>query len=275
MPLKNSTTRVLTALVGAPIIIGAVYLGGPVLGLVVALLALGAQDEVYRLCEATGVRPHRWVGLALGALVALAPLWPPLLHAALAGTVLYVAALPFVAGREHLPAAFASTLGALVYPTALLATLTSLRLEAEAALPGLEPFWLTLSVFVVVWASDTLAYYTGRAFGKRPLAPRVSPKKTIEGALGGVLGAFLGVALLKGLALPSLDWPHVAVLALLGGVVSPLGDLAESRLKRAAGVKDSGTLLPGHGGLLDRFDALIVAAPLAYLYLRWALGFGG
>ncbi len=270
--MENSTTRVLTALVGAPLLVGAVWLGGWPLALVVALVALGAQDEVYRLAEAGGVRPHRWVGLALGACVALRALWPPLVDVALAGAVVYVAALPFVADRAHLPAAFGTTLGALVYPTALVTTLTSLRVEAGAALPGNEAFWLTLAVFVAVWASDTLAYYTGRTWGRHPLAPRVSPKKTVEGAVGGLVGALAGVALLKALALPSLAWPHAFVLAALGGLVSPLGDLAESRLKRSVGVKDSGTLLPGHGGLLDRFDALIVAAPLAYLYLRWALG---
>lgn len=273
--MKNSTIRVLTALVGVPLVLGSVYVGGWVMGVLVALIAVGAQDEVYRLAGAGEVRPHRWVGLALGALVALRALWPPLLDVALAGAVVYACALPFVADRAHLPAVFGTTLGGILYPTALLTTLTALRLEAGAVLPQAEVFWLTMAVFVVVWASDTLAYYTGRAFGKHPLAPRVSPKKTVEGALGGLVGAFAGVALLKVLALPSLAWPHVAVLALLGGAVSPLGDLAESRLKRSVGVKDSGTILPGHGGLLDRFDALIVAAPLAYLYLRWALELGG
>ena len=272
MALSNATTRVLTALVGIPLVLGSVYLGGWVMGVLVALLALGAQDEFYRLSSAGDVTPHYGVGLALGALVALRALWPPLLDVALAGAVIYTCALPFIADRAHLPAAFGTTLGGVLYPTALLTALTSLRVEAGLALPRAEAFWLTMSVFVAVWASDTLAYYAGRTFGKHPLAPRVSPKKTVEGALGGLIGAFAGVALLKVLALPSLAWPHAAVLALLGGAVSPLGDLAESRLKRSVGVKDSGTILPGHGGLLDRFDALIVAAPLAYLYLHWAMG---
>ncbi len=238
------------------------------LGLVLAVLALLAQDEVYKLSEAAGVQPHRWVGLALGALVAVRALWLPALDVALFGAVAYVLALPFLREPQRLPARVGTTLGGIVYPTLLLTTLTALRLDA-AALPGTEGFWLTMAVFVVVWASDTLAYYTGRTFGKHPLAPRVSPKKTIEGALGGLVGAFAGMALLKVFALPSVGWGDAAVLALLGGVVSPLGDLAESRLKRSVDVKDSGTILPGHGGVLDRFDALIVAAPLAYLYVRW------
>lgn len=270
--MTNGTIRVLTALVGLPLVIGAVWLGGWVLGVAVAALALVAQDEFYRLVAAADAPPHREIGLGLGALVALAPLWPPALDLALLGTVLYVAVLPFGRATDRLPARLGATLGGVVYPTALLATLTALRLEADTLLPGAEGFWLTMAVFIVVWASDTLAYYTGRTFGKRPLAPRVSPKKTVEGALGGLVGAALGMALLKALALPSVGWGHALVLAALGGLVSPLGDLAESRLKRSVGVKDSGTVLPGHGGVLDRFDALIVAAPLAYLYVRWVLG---
>jgi phosphatidate cytidylyltransferase len=135
-----------------------------------------------------------------------------------------------------------------------------------------DAFILTVVLFLIGWATDTFAYYVGRSIGKRPLAPAVSPKKTWEGAIGGTLGALLAGVLLKLSILPFINWVHVLVLTLIVAVVGQLGDLAESRMKRAAGVKDSGRLLPGHGGMLDRFDALILAAPAAYLYLRYVAG---
>jgi phosphatidate cytidylyltransferase len=125
-----------------------------------------------------------------------------------------------------------------------------------------------LAIIATVAASDTFQFYSGRAFGRRPLAPTISPKKTIEGAIGGLALAPLALVVLARWWLPQL--PPVAVwVAGLGIVVAGIaGDLFESALKRAAEVKDSGTLIPGHGGVLDRIDALLFAAPLFYLLLR-------
>src|SRR5690606_27484613 len=126
----------------------------------------------------------------------------------------------------------------------------------------LDGFWLTAAVMVSVWGADTFAYAAGRLFGRHPLFPRVSPKKTWEGAAGGLLGAFAVIAGFKLAVLGVLGWGDVAALALCAGVAGPLGDLAESLFKRAAGVKDSGNWIPGHGGMLDRIDAACVAVPL-------------
>jgi phosphatidate cytidylyltransferase len=116
------------------------------------------------------------------------------------------------------------------------------------------------------------AYYVGKTFGRHSLAPSISPNKTWEGTLGG-LGAALTVGvLLKVSLLDLLSWPHVAALIAIGGGVSQLGDLLESKLKRSVEVDDSSALLPGHGGMLDRFDAMAVAAPLIVLYLHLVAG---
>jgi phosphatidate cytidylyltransferase len=126
----------------------------------------------------------------------------------------------------------------------------------------------------ITWINDTLAYFVGRAIGRHKLLPRVSPGKTIEGAIAGLIGGLLTAVLLGA----NFIGPHVGVNASLlkwaaGGIiiaaVAQIGDLAESLFKREAGVKDSGKLLPGHGGVLDRFDALFFAIPVAYWYLRW------
>ena len=128
---------------------------------------------------------------------------------------------------------------------------------------------LLLFTLVLVWAGDTLAYFVGRSFGRMPMAPQLSPKKTWEGAAANVLGsAIVGVALFRWL---NLDAFQAVLMACLANVAGQAGDLLKSAYKRGAGVKDSGTLLPGHGGILDRIDALILAVPVVWYYFRFIL----
>ena len=121
------------------------------------------------------------------------------------------------------------------------------------------------------WSNDTMAYFAGRTFGKHKMHPTISPKKTWEGFAGGVLGSLAAAFVCKSLFLPELSWAVAAVYGLVMAPLVPLGDLAESVLKRVSGVKDSGQLIPGHGGLLDRVDALLFALPWTYLVALFTL----
>ena len=146
-----------------------------------------------------------------------------------------------------------------------MAFLTDLRV-----VPGYseqEALILTVTVLVLVWASDVFAFFTGSFFGRHALAPSISPGKTWEGFLGGIGGALLAVGILNLTLEMPLATIHILILALVCTLSGAIGDLAESRFKRVAGVKDSGIILPGHGGMLDRFDGIIVAAPLSYMYI--------
>ena len=131
---------------------------------------------------------------------------------------------------------------------------------------GREVLFLLMLTVVV---SDTAQYYTGRAFGRRPLAPRISPKKTIEGAVGGFVFGALLLVIAGEYWLPAVTRPMRAVLGVSVVALGIAGDLFESMLKRSAGVKDSSSLIPGHGGVLDRIDALLFAAPVYYIVLKY------
>lgn len=127
--------------------------------------------------------------------------------------------------------------------------------------------WWILFLLVVIWSSDTLAFFTGKLMGRHKLAPEISPKKTVEGAIGGLAGAFIAAFFFNMLASMGMDLKRVFILSVVIGFVAMIGDLAESLLKRSAGVKDSGRLIPGHGGILDRIDSILFPIPLLYYFL--------
>ncbi|MEO8842075.1 MAG: phosphatidate cytidylyltransferase [Kofleriaceae bacterium] len=164
--------------------------------------------------------------------------------------------LPSVAGR------FAATVTGIVYCGFLATFLSKLKL--------IDPNHhgdTVIIVLLIAWVADTGGYFAGRFLGKSKLYEVVSPKKTWAGAWGGIAGSVLGVVILKLFFATWLDWFDVFALAIPGGVLGQLGDLAESLIKRSVGVKDSGSLLPGHGGILDRIDAVLFIAPYVYAYL--------
>lgn len=129
--------------------------------------------------------------------------------------------------------------------------------------------WWIMTLFFIVWGNDTFAYYTGRTMGAHKLSPRISPGKTVEGAVGGFVGGAVAAVLCNLLFGLGASVPAVAALSVAVGAVAVLGDLAESVLKRSAGAKDSGTMIPGHGGLLDRLDSLLFTIPVLYYFLLW------
>lgn len=149
-------------------------------------------------------------------------------------------------------------------------------LPGRLQLVGLPEFdrgaWLMIFTASAVWATDSLAYFVGKAFGKRKMVPKISPAKTWEGFLGGLMGGVIaGLLFAKGIHLSLSDG---AMVGLIAGIFGPLGDLFESALKRELEIKDFGAIMPGHGGILDRFDSLLFVAPLIYLYLHFVAKIG-
>ena len=128
---------------------------------------------------------------------------------------------------------------------------------------------LLLAIFIFIWVNDTGAYLVGSRWGKRRLAPSISPKKSVEGSIGGLLLVLLSAVVLRLLLFPELSWLRILLIAAVVAIFGTIGDLFESSLKRQAGVKDSGKLIPGHGGILDRIDSLLLAVPAVYLLLAF------
>jgi phosphatidate cytidylyltransferase len=220
--------------------------------------------EFFALLRARGIRPMGRVGFVLAGTLFLEVVWPgvhPLPLLPLAALLLLTFALSRGKDHESVSAAAATLLGA-VYLGALGGTIAALRL-----LPSPEQgAWRLTLLLVVVILSDTFAFFLGHALGRHRLAPAISPGKSVEGAVGGLVGGILGALAVRHLGLPDLSLAHAVALGVGVAALGIVGDLNESLLKRWAGVKDSGTLLPGHGGMLDRLDSLLFGAPVLYYY---------
>lgn len=255
-------SRWLTAVVGLPVLFAAVWAGGWVLAVLVAAAAVVGMREYFAMCGRPGPALET-AGLALGAVAvgsAVAGGWP--VFVACLGAALWLEQFAFL-GRFARGDETAPPRGTLV--AALLYIPFSLRFLC--LFPALE----TVFVLAVVMAADTGAYFAGHLVGGPKVWPAVSPGKTRAGTAGGILAAALVAAAFAAFA--PTDVYALAGCGAVLAVVSQLGDFFESALKRAAGVKDSGALLPGHGGILDRIDGLLPAI-LAYAAMRPLLGLG-
>lgn len=135
--------------------------------------------------------------------------------------------------------------------------------------------WLVVFALWVTWLADAAAFYVGRLWGRTPLAPRVSPRKTVEGAIAAVVGGVAAAVAGAVWFAPEFSWREASILGAVVAVAGMAGDLVESVIKRGAGVKDSGGLIPSHGGVLDKIDGLLFTAPVIYHYVVWAKGYGG
>lgn len=274
--------RVLVVIILLPIGIFLIYLGGAPFSLFVTLILSLAAWEYTRLFRAAGQQPSGPLIIGGVALLALGRAWdsrfstpdgftsaPVLISVAVLAAMSYHL-IAYERGRDQAATDFGVTLAGIIYIGWLGAYLISLR-----DLP--EGFWLFLLVLPGVWLADSGAYFIGRAFGRHRLSPRLSPKKTWEGYLAGVLIGISGTAGLVHLwgtwAGPGFTITPLqgALLGLLLSTLPTLGDLGESLIKRQAGVKDSGNLLPGHGGVFDRIDSWLWGALIGYYFIRWVV----
>jgi phosphatidate cytidylyltransferase len=274
----NLGARLLTAAIAAPLLLLLLFRASPDAWYFLVLLATGLAT--YELCAMThaGDRVAQGICAALSMLVSFAiyhytndarVLLSVFLILPIAGLML---ALWRLTDMNTAALKAMSSVASPLYVGGLLCCLALLRRDAGE----LGPFYVLLAL-KLSWLADTGGYFAGRFLGKngKKLHPRVSPKKTVIGFWGSLVGALVGVLVAKLWYLKNVPLLELCVLALVAGSLGQLGDLVESMIKRSTGIKDSGNIVPGHGGLLDRIDALLIVAPILYLYATWWHGNGG
>ena len=272
--------RAITAAVLVPVLLIVLALGGPALAIAIAIITALAALEVFRLLGTAGYQPLTALGIALALAVVLDAAVPTelegsgLLLGAVGIVLVAIASFGRLDPHDGLATWMATIFGALY--VSLLSFVIRLGLAAPVIPPGspltglgAERAWILLLI-LAVWSYDTGAYLVGKQFGRRKFLTHISPSKTYAGLVGGIAATTIVVAV----ALWAVGQSplHAIVLGPLIAFAAQAGDLAESVLKRAAGAKDSGTLIPGHGGMLDRIDSFLFAAPVVTLYVVAVFG---
>jgi phosphatidate cytidylyltransferase len=261
--------RLISALCILPPLVLIVYFGSSLhfLILLTCVVGLGLL-EFYGMLAAKGFPCWRWLGVAMGALLPLAFYVGGMAHQAAAATVVVLVFLVALFGRRELAVSVQSmafTLLGVFYVGWLLSYVLLLRLLIDG------PSYV-FYIFGVVWLGDAAALVSGTLIGRHKLAPNISPQKTIEGAVGGMVGSLCG-AISGGLwLLGHFTLLQCLAVGIMLAVFGQLGDLSESLLKRSTGIKDSGMLIPGHGGVLDKVDGILFGAPALYYYVLYTVG---
>ncbi|MDD5491284.1 MAG: phosphatidate cytidylyltransferase [bacterium] len=272
--MEEFNKRVFSSIIGIPLILTAIYLGGPVYLLFVEIVIIAGLAEYLRLVNVT----QRGLKLASFSAVVLLSLLIYLNNgqnqvfhqnpADLLTTIFLTVIVLIAAFYSHSTVSWQQTALAFTGVFYIGWTLSYLLLLREEFSLGREYTYL---LFFTIWAVDVAAYVLGKKFGKTKLAPSISPNKSWEGAFSGILAGIIAGSLVKIFLLPQKTWLSSLGLILVITILAQLSDLAESALKRNFDVKDSGGLIPGHGGILDRFDSFILTGPLVYYIIKWIL----
>lgn len=277
--------RVAVAAIGIPIAIFVLYQGGWLLALLLSVIVVLGTLEFARIARQKEVQPQTFVMALFGvAFIVIAAIQPNPMSSApwffFLVTLLVIVSASVVIWTRGVAGHPLASAGATIFGAILLGgTLCYIIFMRESQREPLDGLLLVFYPLAVTWINDTFAYFGGRTFGKHKMIPKVSPGKTWEGTFSGLIGSIITSAVYSRLVFENrLDMPIPIYAAALAGALlsvgAVVGDLAESLLKREAGVKDSGTLLPGHGGVLDRFDALFFTIPLAFWFIVFMIALG-
>lgn len=277
MPSKNLMQRVAVAVIAIPLVIGVIWLGGWALAAMLAVLGMLGAHEIYDFGRRQGFEPLERTGFLAAAAIPLLAYWAkgsetrwaePAIYLGAVWLMLALAIAMARRGPTGRPLTSVSvTMFGCLYASGMLAFLIGIRHATAAATRPVPFVLLTLFPLVITWICDTAAMAAGSAIGGPKLAPVLSPKKTLAGAIGGTLGGVITALALGKFVLNRQGWSFTDGQLLLFGlavsIVGQVGDIAESLLKREAGLKDSSNLIPGHGGILDRLDSLYFVIPTA------------
>ncbi len=268
--MKELLTRILVSIIGIPIVLAAISFGQWFFVVLVTVIAFVGLFELFQIMQKHGYRPHQLLGYAglFGIIIFTFYQKPNLIIITLFLISLVSLILEMLQLHDSPMINVAITVFGIVYVGWALATLIGLR-ESQIFPEYSSVGHLVIALFVGVWICDTVAYFFGSKFGKHRLYERVSPKKSIEGAIAGFIGVILFYfVIVQSNLIPEMTWQMAFVLAIVVGIFGQIGDLVESWLKRTVQIKDSSAIIPGHGGVLDRFDSMLFVAPLTYIAIQ-------
>lgn len=259
-------TRVISVIISLPFMIASLYIGGIPLTILIFLLSIVGLYEYYNAFKNIGYKPNFVIGY-LGTISYYIAILFNRSYILMFPIILFIVLLLLfldVIKKDKSILDIAITILGLVY----IVYMFSVVLFLHKGLYGRAVVWLP---FLTAWLSDTFAYFAGVHFGKNKLCPKISPKKTVEGSLGGIFGS-TAFSIIAGILFKKLgiDIPlfHYGIIGILSGITGQIGDLFASSIKRFCKVKDFGNILPGHGGILDRFDSILFTAPTVYFYIK-------
>lgn len=253
--------RTLSSLVALPILFGIIYLGGPYIAVGGFLITMMGLTEFYTAFKDHTIKPIAWAGyVSITLLYGCAWFWDVTYAFSLSVFVMMSAMMVqyLFSSKMKLEDVGVTLIGVLYI---------GFNLHHIVRIAVIDTHFYIWYIFILAWGTDTCAYFAGYFFGKNKLWEEISPKKTIEGAIGGVVGATL-LAVLFAFWLNRAFVPYAIPLGIVGSVLSQIGDLMASKIKRYVNIKDYGHIMPGHGGVLDRFDSIILTAPLVYYYIK-------
>ncbi|MGM0613737.1 MAG: phosphatidate cytidylyltransferase, partial [Bacteroidota bacterium] len=238
-----------------------------------SLIIIGSLWEFYNLSNLKNKNPQKWLGLSVGLLTFVIAFFHarntlPATWFILIFFSFFIFAIVEIFRKQANPANAFTSITGVIYIAGTLSTANYLVFNQSSHNAFSYQFELILGIFIIIWANDTMAYLIGKKTGKHKLMKRVSPKKTWEGTLAGLVFACITSTILSIFLIP-LSTIEAGILGILISIAANLGDLFESAMKRNTGKKDSGKLLPGHGGVLDRFDAALFAIPFSFFYLNY------
>jgi phosphatidate cytidylyltransferase len=269
--MRELSKRVLLAIFGIPVLVILTYLGGWYFFILILIISLVAQWEFYQIQKNKNIFAQKYMGLFTGLLILIGIQVENYFFTGLASLLCLLLILLLEMFRKYKNASIhiGITLLGILYIPVLLSFLLYLRnyLDYKFISMNNTGFAFILTIMVTIWICDTFAYFYGKKFGKHKLFLKVSPNKSVEGAIAGLLGSLLVFIIVYYSNLLPYSLPELLTLGSAIGIGGQLGDLVESWFKRDAGVKDSSTLLPGHGGMLDRFDSLIFISPVVFIFI--------
>lgn len=260
--------RVISAILAIPLLFFFTIMGGYTFKfgvMVLSLIAVYEYVNAYMESKNKSISLILYLGILINSFIVFSKLNIELIFLMIILTTILSMATPIFTKKYNVISSAITVIG-LIYIVCFFDFLVFIR-EKEN---GNKLIWL---VFIIAWASDTFAYYFGRFFGKHKLCPEVSPKKTIEGSIGGIIGSIIGVSVWFIIFKPTnINLFSLIILGIVGGSISQIGDLSASLIKRFVNIKDYGKIMPGHGGVLDRFDSILFIAPVVYYYIEFFIG---